>query len=120
MTNDFEPRVLEENTARLLQVALGPDTLPRPQLRQQTLGRLLAELRGRPAPVAFPDAVLVLLGGLLAVAACGLVLLGTAGQALSSANPVLLLFAAGLVLNFALMPVSGIVIVLGRQHEQTS
>lgn len=121
MTEDLEDRPLEGNMARLLQAALGGEAQLRPELRRQTLGRLLAEMRARPAAVAFPDTVVVLLGGVLALAACGLALLAADGGAMAwNASPVLLLLAAGLALNLAVMPISGVVIVLRRYREQAS
>ena len=111
-----ETEQVQENTARLIQAAMGPDARPAAGLRRGMLRRLLAE-RARSAPVAFPDAVVVLLGGLLLAATGALAWLLARGTWSPATNPALLLAAAGLVLNLVLVPVAGIVIVLGRKRE---
>lgn len=112
-TRDAEP--LEENSARLVRAAMEPGARPASGLRRDMLRRLLRE-RARLAPVAFPDSVVVLLGALwLTVAGVLAWLLGSSVAPLA-ARPALLLAAVGLGLNLALVPVAGIVVVLGRKR----
>jgi len=106
----------EENTARLIRAAMEPGARPSAGLRQSMLQRLLQE-PARSTPVAFPDAVVVLLGGLLLAAAGVLAWLVVQGSPPLAANPALLLPAVGLALNLVLVPTAGIVIVLGRKRE---
>lgn len=110
------PGQAEQNTALLIRAAMGPDARPAAGLRRSMLRRLLQE-RARSAPVAFPDAVLALLGGLLLAAAGFMVWLAGQGGGSAAANPALLLAAVALGLNLLLVPVAGLVIVLGRKRE---
>jgi hypothetical protein len=107
---------VEENVTLLIQAALDPSARPAAGLRRSVLRRLLQEA-ARSAPVAFPDGVVVLLGGLL-LAATGILawLLAQGAQPLA-ANPALMLPALGLALNLVLVPAAGLVIVLGRKRE---
>ena len=107
---------VEENMALLMQATLGPEARPAAGLRRSMLRRLLRE-SARSAPVVFPDAVVVLLGGLWLLAAAVLAMLLALGASPLAANPALLLPAAGLALNLVLVPVAGVVIVRGRKND---
>lgn len=120
MIDDGDPRLEEENMARLIAAAMGPDTQPSPGLRAQTLARLRAALRANQEPVAFPDSVVVLLAALLILAVCSLVALVVAGLLGSAGSPAWFLLAAAPIANLALLPVAAAVIVLRRkQNAQT-
>lgn len=106
----------EDNAALLIRAAMGPEARPSAGLRRSVLRRLLQEA-SRSAPVAFPDGAVVLLGGLLLIVAGALGWLLAQGDQSLAANVALLLPALGLALNLVLVPVAGIVIVLGRKHE---
>lgn len=111
-----EEHYLEENTACLIQAAYGPDVRPSPKAGEQTFRLLLAYVRARSAAVAFPDAAVGALGAMLALMAVWLtVQTAVTGTPLIS-NPSLLVIAAWLILNLALVPVASIVILIGRQR----
>lgn len=109
-----EDPMLEENVARLVRAAASAEARPTPELRQQVFQRLRDVLHDRTTPVRFPDGLLAGLGLVLSLAGgwSGLSLLGILPSA--TENPLLLLIAVGLLLNLALVPVAGIVIVKRR------
>lgn len=110
----------EENTARLIGAALGPDARPSPAARTRALAQLLSESR-RLHAATFPDRALALLIGALALMTAWIVVQGT-GPALSVANgngeqgAMLVVVAAVLAVNLVMVPVAGAVIILRRRH----
>jgi hypothetical protein len=81
---------------------------------------LQAEVHSRAVPAAFPDAAVLLLGGMLLCAVLRLVLLAGTGEASLLANPVLGLLSAGVVLNLLLLPIAGAIVILGRRHGRNA
>ena len=110
----------EENAARLIGAALGPDARPSPATRSRAFAQLLAESR-RLHPATFPDRALALLIGALALMAAWIVVQG-AGLAPSGANgggeqgAMFVVVAAVLAVNLVMVPVAGAVIILRRRH----
>lgn len=109
---------LEENVARLIAAAAGPDARPTPALRAQTLARLRDTLHARREAAPFPDGIAMLLGALLVLAVCSLVALAAAGSLGSPGSPAWFLLATGPVANLALLPLAAAVIVLRRKRER--
>ena len=114
--NDRE-RYLERNTAHLVRAAFGPRARPSARAVERTLRLLLDRVRKRPAEVPFPDAVVGVLGATLVLAATWFTAQVTVTGTLPSANPSLLMMAAWLGANLALVPVASIVILIRRQRE---
>lgn len=111
-----QEQLLEENIARLIQSASNPGARPGDRIRMQTFQLLVAQMQSQSADIPFPDAIIGLLGGILALAAVWLVggVIMTGAQ--WTANPSLLFVALWLLLNLALVPVASIVIVRRRQY----
>ncbi len=101
----------ENNTARLVRAALGPEARPGPQAGARMLARMTAELRAR-RPVEFPDRALVALAGLLAAAAGA----GAGYRVPGAGDIVTLAVSALLVVNLIMVSVAGAVIVLRRRR----
>ena len=114
--NDSE-RYLDRNTAHLVRAAFGPHARPSARATEQTLRLLLDRVRKQPAEVPFPDAVMGFLGATLVLAATWLAAQVAVIGTLSSGNPALLMLAAWLGANLALVPVASIVILIRRQRE---
>lgn len=111
-----ENRFLEENTARLIGGAFGPEARPDRRIKGRTWRLLAAELEGRPAPVPFPAGALVALAGVLAFLAVWFVL-----QSLGASDPVtmrspLILVVLLLTMNLAWVPIATVMIVIRRRH----
>jgi len=111
-----EARLLEENVARLIRAAHGPSARPSPQAREQTFQLLLSHVRARSMVVDFPDVAVGLLGAVLAVVEIWLVVQVVVADTSFIGNPSLLVMAAVLMLNLALVPIASIVIVVRRQN----
>jgi hypothetical protein len=111
-------RRLEQNTARLIQAALDPRARPSSQASRQTFRALLVRMRERPGPVDFPDAAVASLGTILVLVGIWLAIRVVVMDAPVLASPSLLVMAAWLVANLALVPVASIVILIRRQREQ--
>ena len=109
-------RYLEENTARLIRAAFDPNARPSPHASERAFQSLLADVRARSAAVAFPDSAVGVLGATLALAATWLAIQAAAAATSFIANPPLLLMAAWLALNLALVPIASVVILIRRQH----
>lgn len=105
----------KDNAARLIRASLGPQAQPSPQAREQTWRLLVEQLRAAHAPVQFPDRVLGLLVGSLALVAVWLaVQMVMAGKLVIASLPTLIgVFL--LAVNFALAPVASVVIVIKRR-----
>lgn len=110
-------RYLDRNTARLIRAAFGPQTRPSARAAEQALRLLLDQVRERSAEAAFPDAVVGILGATLVLAAAWLTAQVLAGGSSPTASPLLLMVAAWLGANLALMPVASIVILIRRRRE---
>ena len=102
----------EENAARLIGAALGPDARPSPATRSRAFAQLLAESR-RLHPATFPDRALALLIGALALMAAWVAVQG-AGD--SEPGAMLVVVAVVLAVNLVMVPVAGAVIILRRRH----
>ena len=109
-------RYLEENITRLIRAAFGPEARPSRQTVERTLQSLLALIHARSAAVAFPDAAVGVLGGMLVLIASWLAIqLAFTGTSMLSI-PALLAMAAWLTANVALLPVASILILIMRQR----
>lgn len=113
---DEDERLLEENTARLLQAGMGGAAQPDLARRAATFRRLQQELRARRAP-EFPEAALVALGALWCCLAVWLTVQVLQGGAIAS-SPVAPLLVAWLTLNVALTPVASLVILARRKSHE--
>lgn len=102
----------EENTARLIGAALGPDARPSPAARTRALAQLLSESR-RLHAATFPDRALALLIGALALMAAWV---GGQGAGGGEQGAMLVVAAAVLAVNLVMVPVAGAVIILRRRH----
>jgi len=114
--NDSE-RYLDRNTAHLVRAAFGPRARPSARATEQTLRLLLDQVRKRPTKAPFPDAVVGVLGAMLVLAAMWLAAQVTVIGTPLTTNPSLLMLAAWLGANLALLPVASTVIVIRRQRE---
>ena len=114
--NDRE-RYLDRNTAHLIRTAFVPQARPSTRAAEQALRLLLDQVRERSAKAPFPDAAVGILGAALVLAATWLtaqvIITGTS----LTATPSLLVLAAWLGANLALVPVASIVILIRRQRE---
>jgi hypothetical protein len=115
MTNQ-DQRCEDQNLARLMRAACGPEVRPAPGARRRTLQALLAYTRARSPHADFPDLVVGLLGVAWVVAAAWLGARVVVGDLSLWANPGLLPMAVLLVLNLAVVPVAGVVIWKRRQY----
>ena len=108
-------RHLEENTSQLIRAGFGTEVRPGPLASERTFRLLAAQHRRSHAPVAFPEGVLAVLTGVLALMA---VLLGTqiVAQGMPRAtDPTFAVTALPLALNLICVPIAGIVIVTRRR-----
>ena len=110
-------RYLDRNAAHLIRVAFGPHARPSARAAEQALRLLLDQVRERSAKAPFPDAAVGVLGATLVLAATWLTAQVIVTGTLPSANPSLLMMAAWLGANMALVPVASIVILIRRQRE---
>ena len=109
---------LEQNAARLIRAAYGQPTHPTPEAGKKLFRLLLGHIRGRRATPGFPDVAIVVMGGLLALVAGCLAIQALLPSSLRIGDLSLLATAAWLVLNLAVVPVAGIVVVMRRKHGQ--
>ena len=114
--NDRE-RYLDRNTAHLVQAAFGPHARPSARAAEQMLRLLLDQVRERSAQAPFPDAAVGILGATLVLAATWLTVQVIVSGTSLTVNPSLLILAAWLGANLALVPVASIVILIRRQRE---
>jgi hypothetical protein len=110
-------RYLDRNTAHLIRMAFGPHARPSARAAEQALRLLLDQVRERAAEAAFPDAVVGILGATLVLAATWLTAQVIVTGTSLTASPSLLVLAAWLAANLALVPVASIVILIRRQRE---
>ncbi|MFC1595520.1 hypothetical protein ACFL3X_01245 [Gemmatimonadota bacterium] len=109
---------LESNIARLVRESYGPQSRLDPELHEDMLRRLRGVSDATRSRTEFPDGVLLALTGVLILMAVWLVIQISSGQSIMSSTP-LVIMAAILMLNLALVPISGIVIVMRRRHAST-
>ena len=109
-------RYLDRNTAHLVRAAFGPHARPSARVAEQALRLLLDQVRERSTKAPFPDAVVGILGATLVLAAIWLTAQVAVGGTSLTATPSLLVLAAWLSANLALLPVASIVILIRRQH----
>ena len=114
--NDRE-RYLDRNVAHLIRTAFGPQARPSARAAEQALRLLLDQVRDRSAKAPFPDAVVGVLGATLVLAGVWLTAQVIVNGTLPTFNPSLLMTAAWLGANLALVPVASIVILIRRQRE---
>lgn len=110
---------LEENTIQLIRAGSGHQAQPEVGLRSEVLHRLRCETRMNRREVEFPNRVLVILTGVLALAALWLVIQAASGRSIIT-SAVLSIMAMVLILNLALVPVASLVIVIRRRHVNAS
>lgn len=106
----------EENTARLIRAAYDPSARPTAEASEGTYHLLLAHVRGPMAVDGFPDLVVGLLGGMLAIAVVWLSVRVVWGGASFSADPALWSVGVWAIVNLSVVPVAGVVILIGRKH----
>ena len=105
-------RIHEENVARLVQAACGPEARPSQAARTRVLSVLMAEAHTHPAPAPFPDAAVALLGVFIVLAGVWLAVRAASG----ASHPALAIVAATVALNLILAPVAGAAIVWHRRR----
>jgi hypothetical protein len=110
-------RYLDRNTAHLIRAALGSQARPSARAAEQALRLLLDQVRERSAKAPFPDAAVGILGATLVLAATWFTVQVIVSSPSLTANPSLLMMAAWLAANLALLPVASIVILIRRQRE---
>ena len=110
-----EHRPLEENTARLIGAGFGPEARPGRRARRRTFRLLAAQHRLSHAPVTFPESVLVLLTGVLALMGVSLATQIGAQGVPRATDPTFVATALPLALNLICAPIAGIVIVIRRR-----
>ena len=107
-------RYLDNNTARLIRTAFGPDARPSEQAAERLFLAARALVHARATVVAFPDAAVGILGTMLVLVAIWLsiqlVITGTYALGI----PPLLAMATWLAANLALLPIASIVILIRR------
>lgn len=108
-------RYLEENTSQLIRAGFGAEVRPGPLASQRTFRLLAAQHRASHAPVAFPEGVLALLTGVLALMAVLLVAQIVRQGVPGATDPTFAVTALPLALNLICVPVAGIVIVARRR-----
>lgn len=104
----------EENTARLIHAAFGPEARPDKAAIERTAK--LVRSRARQAEPVFWDRAAVVLAGILMVLAVWLVVetLGTGGPLPDSLPVICVAFV--LIANLVWVPIAGILIVMRRRH----
>ena len=107
-------RYLDKNTARLVWAAFGPDARPSEQAAERLFLAVRALVRARAAVVAFPDAAVGILGAMLVLVAIWLSIQLVITGTYALGVPPLLVMAAWLAANLALLPVASVVILLRR------
>ena len=110
-------RYLDRNTAHLIRAAFGPHARPSARAAEQALRLLLDQVRERSSEAPFPDAAVGVLGATLVLAATWLTVQVIVSGTSLTVNPALLMMAAWLGANLALVPVASIVILIRRQRE---
>ncbi len=106
---------LEENISQLIRVGFGAEVRPSPHRKESAYRLLATQHRAAPVPAAFPESVLVLLTGILAIIALCL-----ATQIVGTGIPgttdfMFVATALPLALNLICVPIAGIVIVTRRR-----
>ena len=108
-------RYLEENTSQLIRAGFGTEVRPGPLASERTFRLLAAQHRASHALIAFPEGVLAVLSGVLALMA---MLLATqiVGQGVPRAtDPTFALTALPLAFNLICVPIAAIVTVTRRR-----
>lgn len=112
---DDEKQGFEENLARLMRAGLPPDARPAAGKRAETFQRLVEISRAHADSRTFPDHLVVAIAAAVVLIAAWLA--GrTAGQGLPPAGPAVTAFILVVILNLAMVPIAGFVIVLRRRH----
>ena len=108
-------RDLEENTSQLIQAGFGTDVRPGPLASERTFRLLAAQHRRSHAPVAFPEGVLAVLTGILALMAVLLATQIVAQGVPQATDPTFVITALPLALNLICVPIAGIVTLTRRR-----
>jgi hypothetical protein len=112
---DDEKPGFEENLSRLMHAGLPPDARPGAETRAEVFRRLVEITRARADSRSFPDHLVVAIAAAIVLVAAWLV--GRmAGQGLPAAGLAATAFVLIVVLNLAMVPLAGVVIVLRRRH----
>ena len=111
-----EKPFFEDNMARLIRAAMPPGARPDPVRRAELLLKLTAEAERAAARSAFPDRLVCVLAAALVVLAAWVAGRLGAGSIAGAPGPALTVLAVALVLNLAMVPVAGFLIVVRRHH----
>ena len=111
-----EKPFLEDNVSRLVRAAMPPGARPDPVRRAELFLKLIAEAEGAAAGSAFPDRLVCALAAALTVLAAWIAARLGAGSVAGTPDPALTVLAIALVLNLAMVPVAGFLIVVRRHH----
>jgi hypothetical protein len=106
----------EGNTARLIRAAYDSSAHPAVEAKERTFQLLLDQMRASPAADDFPELVVGLLGGMLAIAVAWLIARAAWGGAALSVDPALCTVGIWAIANLSGVPVAGIVILNRRKH----
>ncbi len=105
----------EENTARLIMAGFGLEARPGPVARERMFRLLAARHRLSHTPVAFPEGVLALLTGVVALMAVLLAMQVVGQGAPRATDPTFVVTALPVALNLICAPIAGILIVTRRR-----
>jgi hypothetical protein len=111
-----EEEWLDKNMTLLLRAAANRNARPGIQVRERVFHRLLTHLRTQSAEVSFPDAIVGILGVLLALAMVWLVNVVVGTDVSWSTLPTSPFVTVALVLNLALLPVACFMILWRRRN----
>ena len=114
---DNGEKYLEDNIERLIQAGVGLPRKPDPQMKEQTLRRLMNQLDIKKRRSSFPDSALVVLACTLAWMAIWIMKhMLSVGWAVPVTLPLDLVHIV-LALNLLCVPVAGITIVVTRRRS---
>jgi hypothetical protein len=104
-------KALEENAARLIRAAYGPDARPGSQASETAYRLLLAHVRAKRAAPDFPDLALGILGAVFVCTAAWLAARVLLDGTSLLADPSLVVVSTWVILNLAMLPIASIIIL---------
>jgi len=113
---DNRERCLEDNAARLIQTGFSAEVRPDTLTRERTWRCLVAQLHAKRTAVDFPDWILVILAGILALVAAWLASQTLRAGVPVTVSPLLVIMALLFTSSLVWVPVAVIVIVIRRRH----
>ena len=113
---DDEKPGVEENLSRLLRAGLPPDARPGAETRAEVFRRLVEMTRARADSRSFPDHLIAVIAAAIVLVTAWLVGRMAGGQGLPAAGPAATAFVLVVILNLAMVPIAGFVIVLRRRY----